>query len=75
MKKLEDFKKKQENLLNLNLNFIFSHKFFSNSVIGFDNSNQFIEINEIIEKFKYKNIVKIEELKSFNKKIINPYEW
>ena len=75
LKKLEDFKKKQENLLNLNLNFIFSHKFFSNSVIGFDNSNQFIEINEIIEKFKYKNIVKIEELKSFNKKIINPYEW
>lgn len=75
LKKLEDFKKKQENLLKLNLNFIFSHKFFSNSVIGFDNSNQFIEINEIIEKFKYKNIVKIEELKSFNKKIINPYEW
>lgn len=75
LKKLEDFKKKQENLLNLNLNFIFSHKFFSNSVIGFDNSNQFIEINEIIEKFKYKNTVKIEELKSFNKKIINPYEW
>ena len=75
LKKLEDFKKKQENLLKLNLNFIFSHKFFSNSVIGFDNSNQFIEINEIIEKFKYKNTVKIEELKSFNKKIINPYEW
>ena len=75
LKKLEDFKKKQENLLKLNLNFIFSHKFFTNSVIGFDNSNQFIEINEIIEKFKYKNIVKIEELKSFNKKIINPYEW
>jgi aryl-alcohol dehydrogenase-like predicted oxidoreductase len=75
LKKLEDFKKKQENLLKLNLNFIFSHKFFTNSVIGFDNSNQFVEINEIIEKFKYKNIVKIEELKSFNKKIINPYEW
>ena len=75
LQKLDDFKKKQGDLLKFNLNFIFSQKFFSNSVIGFDTLKQFIEINEIVKKLKNKNIVKIEKIKSFNKKIINPYEW
>ena len=48
---------------------------FSNLVIGFDNFKQFNEINNIIKKNRERKAISIEEIKSFNKKIINPYEW
>ena len=74
-KNLEKFIDKQKNLLKFNLDFIFSQNFFSNLVIGFDNFKQFNEINNFIKKYREKKAISIEEIKSFNKKIINPYEW
>ena len=74
-KNFEKFIDKQKNLLKFNLDFIFSQNFFSNSVIGFDNFKQFNEINNLLKKNRERKAISVEEIKSFNKKIINPYEW
>lgn len=76
LSKLKRFERlNKTKLLDLNLKFIFSYKFFSNVVIGFDNFKSFKQVIEII---KYKNnqaITRPKLLISNNKKIINPYEW
>jgi aryl-alcohol dehydrogenase-like predicted oxidoreductase len=75
-KKIEEFKNiNNANLLNINLRFIFSHDFFSNVVIGFDNFDNFEEVINIIKIKEKKKLISQNLLLSNDERIINPYNW